>query len=203
MSDPPADPPTALGPAASFLVVLIALLALGGWAVDHAALAAAFPPIADMTFNTALAFLLLATALLLPAGRAEGEARRRLRMLLAAAVALFAALSLIEDLFSVDLAIDNLLFHTPPLETSSPHPGRMSPLTATAFLLSAGALLLLARRGDPAVPAVVVHAMILTVGLTGLVGFAMHLLIREVPPSQRHLFSISEMTALAFLLLAA
>ncbi|RMH52026.1 MAG: PAS domain S-box protein [Zetaproteobacteria bacterium] len=31
----------------------------------------------------------------------------------------------------------------------------------------------------------------------------MHLLIREVPPSQRHLFSISEMTALAFLLLAA
>ncbi len=188
------------GQVAAGLVVLIASVALAGWWSDHAALASRLPAIADMTFNTAICFLFLAVSVLLPVRRG-GAFCHAARSTLVLFVGLFAAISLLQDIFAVDLGIDDLFFRTPPFQTSSPYPGRMSPYTASGFVLSALALWLLNRQSRMERAAAAIHGVILLIGIMSVVGFAMHLLIREVPKSQLHFFSISQMTALAFFLL--
>jgi len=182
------------------VVALISSAALVGWVVDHAALAALLPEIANMTFNTALCFTLL-TLVFWQLSR-DYAVLRTPGKILALFVALLATLSLLQDIFSVSFGIDNLLFDSHGFGLSSPYPGRMSFVTATGFLFSG--MILFSLTSDKKLKhfSTITHALTLLVGMIGLLGIAMNVLMREAPEGYAHFASISMFTAISFLLLS-
>ena len=94
-----------------------------------------------MKANTAVAFLACGLALTLSSG-VPSAMRRRGVALLALFVALIGGLSLLEELFSLDFGIDELLFRGRDEPSRIARPGRMSPATAYCFVAVGGALLL-------------------------------------------------------------
>jgi diguanylate cyclase (GGDEF)-like protein/PAS domain S-box-containing protein len=112
------------------------VLVLGWWAGLEPIRAAA-PGLVSMKANTALAFILAGSSLvLLTAGNAR---QRRLGVGLGAAVALIGAAVIAEYLWG-GFGIDQLLVHDP---ATSGVPGRPSPHTASYFLLCGLALVLI------------------------------------------------------------
>ncbi len=183
------------------LVALISGIALLGWWTDHAALAAWLPSIADMTFNTALSFLLIALACginglhrLWPSLHIQ-----TIHTGAAIGVGLLASISLSQDIFGLNLGIDNLLFDAHGFDLSSPHPGRMSPVTALGFLLCATTLITLHRRSRAVL--LLTHVQITLLGILSVVGIGMNIFMHDVPASYTHLASISPLTAVSFLLI--
>jgi diguanylate cyclase (GGDEF)-like protein len=119
---------------AAYLAGIFASSALTGWILGIPALTSVVPGLVSMKANTAIGFLLLSGALY-----AAAECRwPRCQGWLAVAAAVLALLTLFEYAAGINLGIDEALFRDPAL---SPHPGRMSPITATNFVLLAGALL--------------------------------------------------------------
>jgi len=119
---------------AACLVGTIACIALAGWIFRIPTLTSVVPGLVSMKANTALAFLMLSAALCAAAeGRWAGWQRW-----LAVAAAVLASLTLFEYASGTSLGIDEALFRDTGL---SPHPGRMSPITAANFVLLASALL--------------------------------------------------------------
>jgi len=184
---------------AATAVTLISAIVLMGWWIDHTALPAWLPGTADMSFNTALGFMLVALACL-STGRVK--ACRPIRLSVAVIVGSFAALSLTQDLVGLHLGIDNLLFDPHGFDSSTPYPG-MSPMTAVGFLLCAAVLILLNHQKRQ-VYITLTHALILLLTLFALLGIGMGLFPINVPASSSHahLTSISLFTAISFLLLA-
>jgi len=181
---------------ASLIVVFLGSIALFGWWVDHATLALWLPSIADMTFNTALLFVLAGMTCLLAK---NGENFRLIRLVITAILMVYAVLSLAEDIWNISLGIDQLFFSVDAGATSSPHPGRMSPVTASGFLLVGLSLIgLYAGKTYK----IFVHISILLLVLLALLGMAMQFVMFNVPETYAHLSSISLLTATAFLLLA-
>ena len=152
----------------------IALLALVGWQVNARFLAGQWDSYVPMAPSTALAFLLLAGALLCVARwRAQ---RMSLAFALAAASSVFllGVLVLAQFITGVDLGLEQALSHSNELLGSTPL-GRMSPLTAVAFLLESAALLFLLiasrRRNAPAAAALL--AIVATaINLIVMTGYA-------------------------------
>ncbi len=182
------------------IVLLISMAALLGWWSDHAVLAAWLPGIADMTFNTALCFVLVALACL-PLSRKEAVCRS-FRKSTGLFVGLFATLSLLQDLFGISFGIDNLLFDSHGYGLTSPYPGRMSPATAAGLLFTGIILILLAARKEPGRFTTITHALILLVVLVSLLSIGMNIFIGVASEGYVHFASISLFTAIAFLLLA-
>ncbi|MDX8406731.1 MAG: hypothetical protein R8K50_11355, partial [Mariprofundus sp.] len=179
-------------------VILISSTALLGWWTDHAALAVWLPGIANMTFNTALSFLLMAMACSVPATQSSC---RSIRTIVAGAVAVLAALALFQNIFGLHTGIDNLLFDAQGISAGSPHPGQMSPLTALGFLLCASILIALNHRNQQR-SSILTHGMIMLLALLTLTGIGMGMLMQDVPEHYADLASISLFTAIAFLLLS-
>jgi len=78
--------------ASAATVGLISSIALLGWWTNHAVLAAWLPGIADMTFNTALCFVLVALACCVPDSRLQ--ICRSIQVGAGVIVGIFATLSL-------------------------------------------------------------------------------------------------------------
>jgi len=173
--------------------LLIGVVSLMGWWIDHAALAAAIPGYAGMTFNTALCFTLLGVALLLPGNRAWSH---HLHLGLASFIILYAAASLLQNLLAINIGIDNLLFDTTPYYPDNPYPGRMSPQTLIAFILSGLALFLMAHK--PAKLPLLMNGCISVVMLLGIYGVVIS--FTEKPVGLVYLSSMSLLTAIAFVL---
>ncbi len=180
-------------------VALISTTALIGWWTGHAALAAWLPGIVDMSFNTALGLMLVAMACCVPTGRAK--TCRTIRLSVAVLVGLFATLSLTEDLFGLQLGIDNILFDSQKFALNTMYPGRMSPMTAVGFILCATILTLLNHQKRQ-VHIVLTHVLILLLTLLALLGIGMGLFPVNIPVPHVYLASTSLFTAIAFLLLA-
>ncbi len=124
----------------------IALLALVGWLSGTRFLAGQWGTYIPMAPSTALAFFLLATALFCFA-RLPGLRLSRLFCLIAASiVSLLSLLVLAQFITGIDLGVEQVLSRTNELLGSTPL-GRMSPLSAVAFLFESVALfLLIAKR---------------------------------------------------------
>jgi len=180
------------------LTGLISVVALLGWLLGHDVLAAWLPAIANMTFNTALSFLLIAVACAV----LERGHRRLLAVWFSVAVGLFAALSLAQDVFGITLGIDRLLFDSRNSGLSSPYPGRMSPNTALGFVLTSVVVMALSAWDYWQRRAVLIHAMLLLLTMVGLLGIGMNVLFGDLPEGYTHFASISLLTATSFLLLA-
>ncbi len=179
---------------------LISGASLIGWWTDHTALSNLLPGIADMTFNTALCFMLLTLGYFLSRGvRSAGNV---LALFVSLLIALFATLSLLQDIFSVSFGIDNLLFDSHGYGLRSPYPGRMSPATAIAFLLSGIILFSLTSHKKLHHPSIIIHALTLLVGMIALLGIGMNILVRDIPDGYANFASFSLFTAISFLMLS-
>jgi PAS domain S-box-containing protein len=132
--------------AASAAVVLVGGLVLMGWALDLTALKSVLPGLATMKPNTALAFILAGVALWLLLTNETQPRLRRVAQVCAVVVALIGLLTLSQDFFGWNLGLDQLLFKESVGSAGTPHPGRMSPITAFNFLLIGCALLFLDVR---------------------------------------------------------
>ena len=148
----------------------IAFLALLGWVSGARFLAGELSTYIPMAPSTALAFLLLSGALF---GRAHLPVSRPGRFFELAAVSivlLIGLLILAQFTFGIDLGIERVLSRTNELLGSTPL-GRMSPLSAIAFLLEGAALLMILigepRRNVPtaivllATVAIAIHTVVL------------------------------------------
>ncbi len=108
----------------------IACAVIVGWMTHTPALVQVLPAAPAMRFNTATSFFWLGIALVFLVSH-----RLWLPRCLGAAIAIFAALTLSQDLFAIDLGIDNLLF----VDWGGIGPnasGRMATITSICFILS-------------------------------------------------------------------
>ena len=159
---------------AAAVVALIGAAVLAGWWLDIAVLKSLRPAWMTMKANTALGFLLAGLALWWLRDAPPGTRARYGGMACAGLVTMLGLLTLVEYLSGVDLGMDNALFPEPAgaLLTTSPSPGRMSPMTALNFLFSGAALLLLnvgARRGRR--PAEILVLPSLAVSFVAVIGY--------------------------------
>jgi signal transduction histidine kinase len=135
--------------AAGALALVVGALVLVGWALDINVLKSVLPEWVSMKPNTALAFLLCGSGMLLSRRRSTPNADEsaaapdlstpwsragRLGTLLAGLIGL---LSLCEYAFGWNPGFDQWLFPEPPGAVATSHPGRMAPDTALCFVLFA------------------------------------------------------------------
>jgi two-component system, cell cycle sensor histidine kinase and response regulator CckA len=138
---------------AAWLVMLTGSLVLIGWLFDWTLLTSLHPALASMKANTALGLLCLGAALryLQTDPRGERDPRRaRAGSALALAALMLGGLTTLEYLLHTDFGIDVLLFDDAASLAKGFPPGRMSPATASLFLLEGGALLSLDVRRNRA-----------------------------------------------------
>ncbi len=139
------------------IVAGIALLALFGWVSSVRFLAGQFGTYIPMAPSTALTFLLLSGALFSVVHLPRLRLRRFFELTVVGIVLLIGLLVLAQFIFGIDFGIERVLSRTNELLGSTPL-GRMSPLSAIAFLLEGTALLILLRgerwRNAPAAVAV-------------------------------------------------
>ncbi len=130
----PTDTAPALVRAAAIALGLLGAAVVVGWTFDIDALKSVLPGANSMKFNTALGFLLSATALWFAVSprtdRIANAARRWAPMI----VAVLGALALVEYATNIDLGIDQLVFRD---DAAFDARGRMSIVTAVAFILFA------------------------------------------------------------------
>ncbi|MGC9974354.1 MAG: hypothetical protein ABSC36_03035 [Gaiellaceae bacterium] len=154
---------------AGIVVAALAVVVLGGWALDVDLLKRIWPGVPATKASAAIMFLVAGVGLAI---FARAEPRRRERLLAVVAgwfCVVFSALTLVEYLWR-DLGIDQALFRD---TTGSPEPGRPSPHAAVGLLLVGVNLILLARsRKERAPVAAWINNLLAIVVMTGIIGYA-------------------------------
>lgn len=148
------------------VLLLLGATVMLGWCLQFAALVRVLPGLAPMVFNTAFCFAIAGAALLMP--RSDADLHARIAVGAGSVLMILATLVLAEHLLKYDLGIDLSTLHVW-LRGASPTPGRMSPGTATAFLMG-GLVLILAPRVTRARSSWAVRSLALGVGLIGSLG---------------------------------
>lgn len=170
-----------------------------GWHAQNATLiqvSAAFVP---MQYNTALGFVSSGLGLLL-----ISRGHLKTGITFGIFVMLIGLLTLVQYVFGVDLAIDQLLMqHDITVQTS--HPGRMAPNTALCFTLTGIALITLATRTrakflDHSLLTGILGSLTLGLGTVALAGYAADL---ETAYGWGELSRMAVHTATGFIILGA
>jgi len=130
----------------SVLVAGVAALALSGWILDIPVFTRLLPGLPPMKVNTACAMLAAAAALWILHTRAQRSPWFALARALAGMVVVLGGLNLAQDLFALNLGIDQFILPGVPYDGSSAHPGRMSSAAAFNFVFIGLALLALKAR---------------------------------------------------------
>ena len=128
--------------AAGMITAALGLTVLTGWYARIPALVQLRPDLVPMQYNAALFLLFSGVGLC-----AFRWGQLRLAQVLGAMVAVFAGLTLCEDLFSLDLGIDQFLFHSY-ITTKTLHPGRTSPAAAICLVQIGLALIFMGLRAE-------------------------------------------------------
>jgi PAS domain S-box-containing protein len=133
---------------ASAGVVLVGCTVLFGWAFGIESLKRILPGFVSMKANTAVGFLLAGIALWQLRIERPSVQSRGLRVAHACSsvVAAVGLLTMCQDVFGIDLHIDQLLFREASGSSGTVSPGRMAPTTALNFFLIGLGLLLLDKR---------------------------------------------------------
>ena len=119
------------------LTMVVAVLVLVGWARDIEGLKAMLPGHIDMKPNTALAMLLMGASLVVCLW--HRTAGTRLSVMLAGVAGLLGGLTLLQYAWGMEFGIDTMWFDDPESQAMGRPPGRMSQVSAIAFVLLAGA----------------------------------------------------------------
>ena len=132
--------------AAGVVVLGVGAIVLLGWLSGVAALTSVLPGLVRMKVNTAVAFLLTGTSLLIQISpRCSARIAWAARACALGAMAI-GAVTLAEYTLGVDLGIDQLAMPVPADEPSTFSPGRMAPNTALGFALAGAVLAVLDAR---------------------------------------------------------
>lgn len=122
--------------------VLLGTSVIIGWYINSPALIQVLPQFAPMQFNTALCFLLSGLAII-----AVVKNSKKLSQAGGVLVALIGSITLLQYIFSIDLALDQL-FMDAYITVKTSHPGRMAPNTALCFILTGAAIILLSSSKE-------------------------------------------------------
>lgn len=158
----------------AILIALGAVVTLG-WLLHIPELVRIVPGFAAMVPNTALCFMLIGAALVLDKVRLARH--QQVQCLLGGTTAVIAAVVLSQDLFLLDLGVDNL-FSSDWLRDERQYHTRMAPNTATAFILS-GITLILLNLGSARWASYLAQVLVLIVGLIGLTALLGYILKLE------------------------
>jgi PAS domain S-box-containing protein len=156
------------------LILSLGLTVIFGWLSHNAIFIQMRPELVGMVFNTALCFTLLAIALLLPVRRWPRNIQ--LRVVIGWVLIAVATLSIMENIFGLDLGLDLRSFQSW-LKDGNPHPGRMALNTSVGFIL-AGSILILSRQVNTRARGLIIQLatfFLMFIGLTGLVGYLLQL----------------------------
>jgi PAS domain S-box-containing protein len=152
---------------AATVTAFFGLVAVTGWVFHLPALTRVLPGAVEMKANTALALILCGAALLILADRAAMRLERIAQACALAVVAIGLA-SLAEYLFAWQLGIDELL-----VKDSDQFRGRMSPLSAAAFIII-GLALAAMRRDALGKAAKWAAGLVVLIGAMSLAGSLLH-----------------------------
>lgn len=180
--------------AAGVLTSLLGFVVLIGWHAHATFLIKIDPAFEAMKYNTALGFFLSGLGLALANVSYTGIAR-----ILGGFVASMALLTQLQNVFSLDFGIDQLVVKDY-LGSMSLSPGRMSPITAVCFFMSGFALCFatLATDGRSSTLAGILSTISLALGITALFGYFSDL---EAAYRWGGYVRIAEHTALGFIVL--
>ncbi|MBV9573228.1 MAG: hypothetical protein JOY93_04180 [Acidobacteriales bacterium] len=163
--------------ATSVFSLWLAALVLSGWALHNETLTSVFPGLVAMKPNTALGLACAGISLWLFLPGESHAFRGQIARFLGFAVALIGAAVLTEYLFHLNLGIDELFFTEPRGTVGTYSPGRLSPLTAAAFVAIGSALSLLdskTQRGRR--PAQGLTLLSATISMMAINGYIFHAL---------------------------
>lgn len=147
------------------LVIFVGIAGLSGWIFDVQFLRGFLPNASTMRINTAIGFIVSGICLMtLPYVHTVNK-------VLAAIVALIGLLTLIEHVFEINLGIDELLFAEKDAISEDGKPGRMSPSSAAAFLLSGTVGLFYMIRNPLYKTAQLFSTIIFFIGLAPCMGY--------------------------------
>lgn len=168
MSYRASDWPKRVIQAAGLSVSALAVVVLIGWQIHSRSLIQVLPTLAPMQRMTALGFLLSGIALVL-----LSVGRKRPAGVGSLAVLVLAGLVCLEYALDADFGIDELLGRDS-IDSHTPNPGRMSPVTALCFIAGSVAVLVAAsRRLTRSVSATVgiLASMLVAVGTVSVLGY--------------------------------
>ncbi|HKG58739.1 MAG TPA: ATP-binding protein [Pyrinomonadaceae bacterium] len=120
--------------------------ALLGWILDNEFLKKIHPTLVNMKANTAICLMLVAASCYLLNDRSPTPAKRIVRQLFAAIVAIVGLVTLSEHIFGWNTGLDQLLFHETREEAGLSFPGRMGVAASLDFFFLGVALSLLDAR---------------------------------------------------------
>lgn len=174
-------------------VMILGLFVIAGWHLKLPAIIQVLPIFVPMQYNTALAFVFAGAGLFsIAAGFLPGI------WLAAVAVSLLGGLTLIENLLTVDLGLDQL-FMQHYITVGTSFPGRMAPNTALCFSLVSVAYLLIARQksSDKHWPTISLLAtLVISFSSVALIGYLLGL---PTAYDWGHLIRMAVHTSLGFL----
>lgn len=179
------------------LVLLGVLVILDRW-LQLSVLVPLAPKHTPMVFNAALSFVLAGGALLVPFS--ESARYRRITTAIGGALVTIAILMLAEYLFQIELGIDWSSLHGG-RGSFNPKPGRMSPTTASGFLMG-GLVLILAMRVRHPWTGVAVRLLTFGVGAIGVFGIAGYFVNASLLFPQYATVGVALATATGLVLLA-
>lgn len=118
------------------IVGSIAFAAILGWLLKFDVLITVFPNSSPMQYNTALAFIFCAISFLFLLMKYQTTS-----LIVSGSILLFTCLTFLQYIFLIDFNIDNVFFTAPKQMALVSDPGRMSPMTALSFMLTATVLI--------------------------------------------------------------
>ena len=189
--------PPLISCSAGLVVALLGAVVLIGWVSGIESLRIVLPGLAPMRPNAAAGFVLAGVSLCLSVGVRPSPSVQWVVRATAIVILLLGGLTLSEHLFGWDLRIDELLVLMSADPSEIAHPGRMSAVAATSFILLGSALLFLDRRSYSAAQGF--GLIIMSISLVVLAGYLFGLVTPPTPgidvPTAIHV-------ALGFLLLS-
>ncbi|HXC08170.1 MAG TPA: PAS domain-containing protein [Steroidobacteraceae bacterium] len=153
---------------AATVTTLIGLAALAGWVFHLPALTRMLPGSSAMTGNTSIGLILCGASLLILADRVPSRLER-LAQSFALAAMIIGAATLAEYVFSMQLGVDELLIKDYAAGAIL-FPGRMSPFSATAFIVLGFALAAM-RRKSLGWAAQSAAAVVIVIGVVTIAGY--------------------------------
>jgi PAS domain S-box-containing protein len=173
------------------LAIAIGGVSILAWWIDHNALAEAIPGYAGMTFNTALNFVLMGSALLITSRQSS----------IAGLVTIFGSLVLLQDITGGDFGIDRLFYAYNDYIATTPYPGRMAPTTASCFILSSLALIFI-NNSNTQKAKIAAQVFGIAVFGYGLSNALLRLIFPETPQAIAHFASMSLFTSIGFIVVS-
>ena len=152
----------------AILTIALGLVVLAGWAFHIESFKTVFHGYISMKANTAVCFVLAGTALLVGYLFPSSPWKMTFSRLLSAAIILISGATLLENISSASLGIDQLLFED---SLDSATQGRMGSASAVVFLLFGAALQLLSQGRGGVLSAHILTLAGLFIALLELIGY--------------------------------